>query len=496
MSDEIVPWRPIEPLPDLNGEIVARLAAVDALQEAWKETQATASPAEVRASLERGLRRHAIETGIIERLYDMSWGVTEALVAEGLTTEVAATEGEVTQDTLAIIKDQFDALSYLVDWSRENHDLSIHFVRELHALIVRHQPTYEGRDQFGRTVSVRLKPGAWKELDNTITRSDGVVLQCAPPLVVEEEMRRLVDLYRETAQAHPLVRAAWLHHRFIQIHPFSDGNGRVARALTLLALQRAHFAPITVDRTQRRTYIAALDEANAGDLRPLVRLFASLEEKALRAELRTPLSPVSDAVGAVAVARAYASRLMAREVEDHALKARNAAQLAADLHRRLTRFLTDLSTEMEEAFRQFDPEALARVQSAAPPAPEARYWHGQLVHAARLSDFYANLSDGSWWVRIHLRVRGQLLRFIAAVQKVGRGETGVLALTVYAEVLDSSPSESERPAFLFRVFEHPNVPESVTFVHTDDAETRWPEVEQVVDDALSSAISRFAEHLA
>jgi|GEM_PF-6737520 len=30
---------------------------------------------------------------------------------------------------------------------------------------------------------------------------------------------------------HPLLVAAWLHHQFVQIHPFQDGNGRVTRAL-------------------------------------------------------------------------------------------------------------------------------------------------------------------------------------------------------------------------------------------------------------------------
>ncbi|WP_078621321.1 Fic family protein [Streptomyces sp. NRRL WC-3626] len=495
MSEKRIPWRPIEALPHLNGEIAARLASVDALQVAWKAVQASASPEEVEASLKRRLRRHAIETGIIERLYDMSWGVTEALVAEGLTTEVASAEGEVSESTLSVIKDQFEALSFLVEWARAGQELSIHFIRELHTLIVRHQPHYEGRDQFGRTVRLPLAPGAWKELDNSITRSDGAVIECTPTLHVDSEMQRLVQLYAETSNEHPLVRAAWLHHRFIQIHPFPDGNGRVARALTLLALQRGQYAPIAVDRIQRAEYIAALDEANDGDLRALVRFFARIEEKALRSELQAPLTPVPESSGAVAVARAYASRLKAREVADQALKGQAASALATTLHERLTRFLETTSHQVQDAYREFDPSTYASVDRAAPPDPKAKYWHGQLVHAARLADFYSNLSEGSWWVRLHLRLRGSLLRFITTIQKVGRGETGVLALTVFAEVL-SSDTENGAPALLYRVFEHPHVPDSVTLIYTDDAETRWEEVHQVVDTTLSTAISRFSEDLA
>ena len=57
------------------------------------------------------MRRHAIETGIIERLYDIDWGVTEALVAEGLTADAVARadSGAVSEDVLDIVRSQYDA---------------------------------------------------------------------------------------------------------------------------------------------------------------------------------------------------------------------------------------------------------------------------------------------------------------------------------------------------------------------------------------------------
>jgi Fic family protein len=47
---------------------------------------------------------------------------------------------------------------------------------------------------------------------------------------VAAEMDKLVELHREhrAAGVAPEVESAWLHHRFTQIHPFQDGNGRVA----------------------------------------------------------------------------------------------------------------------------------------------------------------------------------------------------------------------------------------------------------------------------
>lgn len=97
-----------------------------------------------------------METGIIERLYELDWGTTEALVAEGLTTEAANRASGIHDDVLLVVQSQYDALEYLTELAREERDLSVSVIRELHAIITRHQPTYEARDRFGRTVAAPL----------------------------------------------------------------------------------------------------------------------------------------------------------------------------------------------------------------------------------------------------------------------------------------------------------------------------------------------------
>src|SRR6266851_9402010 len=104
MNDERrVPWREIEPLPVVNGTLAPLLKTVDSLRSAWQEALAYASAEERADAQVRRLRRHAIETGIIERLYDVDWGVTEALVAEGLTLEAAELQGPINPATMAMI---------------------------------------------------------------------------------------------------------------------------------------------------------------------------------------------------------------------------------------------------------------------------------------------------------------------------------------------------------------------------------------------------------
>ena len=95
-------------------------------------------------------------------------------------------------------------------------------------------------------------------------------------------MERLVEWHNGMGDAHPIVSAARLHHRFVQIHPFQDGSGRVARALTLLSLGKRHYPPLVVDRNSRDSYLNALDIANRGDLTHLGRLFARLAMRSIR----------------------------------------------------------------------------------------------------------------------------------------------------------------------------------------------------------------------
>jgi len=138
------------------------------------------------------------------------------------------------------------------------------------------------RDALGRAFEAELREGTWKAHPNHVLRRDNTLLEHCPPEQVASETDRLVEMWGrlDETDVHPLVKAGWLHHRFVQIHPFADGNGRVARALTLLVVEKHRYAPLVVDRHHRTRYLEALDRANEGDLRDLVALFARLEIRA------------------------------------------------------------------------------------------------------------------------------------------------------------------------------------------------------------------------
>src|ERR1017187_3796524 len=189
-----------------------------------------------------------------------------------------------------IIQDHYDALEDMFDFVGGRRELSTSYINRLHAALLRNQNTHEVVDQFGRLFDAPLEKGKYKTLPNNPLRSDGSVHEYCPPDHVASEMDNLIRMYarHQSIEIPPEVEAAWLHHRFAQIHPFADGNGRVARAIMLLVMEKHRYAPLVVDRFHRQDYMNALGEASRGDLLPLVRLLMRLESAALSRELELP----------------------------------------------------------------------------------------------------------------------------------------------------------------------------------------------------------------
>jgi len=103
-----------------------------------------------------------------------------------------------------------------------------------------------------------------------------------PPKLVPELMNEaLQELNSNSKGVDAVISAARLHHRLAWIHPFTDGNGRLARLLTNLRLMRAGFPPIVLRKQERRAYYSALEKADAGDLAPLTTFIAKHVEGAL-----------------------------------------------------------------------------------------------------------------------------------------------------------------------------------------------------------------------
>src|SRR5271166_6683157 len=235
--------------------------------------------------VEKLKRQWAIETGVLEGIYTLSEGATLALINRGLDSALIThgdTDGEP-DDVILKIQDQYLAIQGLYQFVSGQRPMGTSYIKELHQVLTSHQDTYLARDTLGSLVQRQLIRGAWKMWPNNVEHPDGTRFEYCPPEQVSSEMDRLVSMHDShvTCGVPADVEAAWIHHAFTLIHPFQDGNGRVARCLATLILLKAEWLPLVVTRKERASYIDALRAADAGDLKSLVNLFGELQTRAV-----------------------------------------------------------------------------------------------------------------------------------------------------------------------------------------------------------------------
>ncbi len=424
-------WQPISDVP---GYLLSepRPTGLASLEPIWRETRARLEHSKgVQHFNTRLARQWAIETGLIERLYTLDRGVTNLLVEHGFH-EALIGHGATdlpSHDVIAMLQAHSEALEGLFTFIRGDRPLSTSYIKELHATLTKAQKSVHAVDSLGRTVETELLRGDWKRRPNNPRREDGTTFIYCPPEQVPGQMETLVRLYREHKDMPPEVEAAWLHHRFTQIHPFQDGNGRVARALATLIFLRAGLFPLVVDRDQRSTYITRLEAADGGDLRPLVLLFADIEKQALLRAIGLAEDTIQTASGLSAAVQAVvqsAQRSYAEPAAAVADAARTADELADTAYARLR--------DIGDVFNRDFAEAGVPMRATISRSTEenAYYYAAQVTKIAneRFS-YYVNLHAPRQWVRLHLRdgIRADLIFSFHSVGYQARGAMACLSFT-------------------------------------------------------------------
>lgn len=135
------------------------------------------------------------------------------------------------------------------------------------------------RSLHASTVPAERHAGSYREVEVGIAGSTHV-----PPSVVDvtRQMQELVA-WLNTTEAPPPLAAAAVHSWLTIIHPFEDGNGRVARLLANIVLLRAAWPHLIVRSSDRLQYLDALSSSDeAGNLLPLFDLFVKSIKRTLK----------------------------------------------------------------------------------------------------------------------------------------------------------------------------------------------------------------------
>jgi Fic family protein len=85
-----------------------------------------------------------------------------------------------------------------------------------------------------------------------------------PPMHIELDalLKEFFDWYnKEKKKLHPVELAALVHLKFVTIHPFFDGNGRISRLMTNFALKKNKFPLLDIPYTKRSSYYNALERS-------------------------------------------------------------------------------------------------------------------------------------------------------------------------------------------------------------------------------------------
>jgi len=388
---------------------------------------------------ERLARAWSIETGILERLYTLDRGVTHLFLEHGFNASLLGhgTTDIPAADLIAMLRAHREALAGLFAFVRGERPLTTSYLKELHAALTRAQDWVQGLDPAGRPVQIELRRGEWKRQNNNPARADGTVFAYCPWQQVPGQMEDLIRLHRGHDALAPEVSAAWLHHRFTQIHPFQDGNGRVARALASLAFIRAGLFPLVIDRDERAEYIGCLETADAGDLRPLVGLMAAVERRALLHGLGLAAETLSAAAGVAASARAIALRLKRSEAS---------ASVAAEQSDRVAAELAEVGWDRLKGIRasmltEFAAAGLdAGVNVSRSTEETAHYFEAQIQEVARRLDYVVGTAGPRRWVRLQLS-HGASLELMLSFHSVGAATGGACACIAFVSVRQRSGEE-------------------------------------------------------
>lgn len=225
---------------------------------------------------------------------------TQMVIEHGITIG-----GHTVKEHLEAIN-HAEAISWLYDLAERRTLITHADIVHLHALI-----------------TTKLLPSAGQYRDGPVSIRGS--RHIPPPW---QRIGALMDVWlawqeREGREYVPIVRAALAHEAFLNIHPFYDGNGRVARLLLNLQLMRDGYPTVLIQRSVRETYIRALEAAHFGEYQALVTLVGQAVDAGLSLWLdaceRTPEDyklPAREVAAATGIDVAYLGWLLRNQRVD------------------------------------------------------------------------------------------------------------------------------------------------------------------------------------
>jgi Fic family protein len=243
---------------------------------------------------------------------------TRLVIEEGITIS-----GKSIAETLEA-KNHPAAMAFIENLVAAKSEIDENTVLQIHKLIMSGVAEDAGRY---RTARVRIA---------------GANFMPPPSSEVKPRMNELLTWLKENPDEYtPMELVAVFHHRFVQIHPFTEGNGRTARLLMNAILMKFGYPFIVIVLTQDRSrYLKTLMEADLGNASAFVNFVARCVERTIDMYLEAIEEPeiltLAEASKITPYSQEYLSLLARKGVLGAFKQGRNWVVTKTDLDRYLT----------------------------------------------------------------------------------------------------------------------------------------------------------------
>jgi hypothetical protein len=211
----------------------------------------------------------------------------------------------------------------------------------------------------GQFTRRQIKVGSYKEFANSVRLPNGEIFQYASPSETPIRMGELIDWYREEQQRrqmHPVELAARFHYDFVRIHPFDDGNGRIAGLLMNYVLLRNDLPPVIIKSEDKRNYLNALHQADSGDIDFFIDYIGQQLRWSLEMSIKAAKGESLDEPGDLDKKLALLKSSIGEKPDLKIVAKKNTQSIRASIENSMK----PLASAWEEKLREFDPLFFSR----------------------------------------------------------------------------------------------------------------------------------------
>ncbi len=180
------------------------------------------------------------------------------------------------------------AFEMIKEWAADKErEISETDIKNLHKIILVKNYWNDAKSLKAQKSRKEINVGNYKESPNHVELQNGEIFHYAEPIEVPAKMQELMEWYQDEKDSlHPITLAAVFHHKFVLIHPFDDGNGRISRLLMNYILIRQGYPPVVIKSANKDKYLNALRLADAGDMESFITYMAEQAEWSLETTIK------------------------------------------------------------------------------------------------------------------------------------------------------------------------------------------------------------------